>query len=53
MEKFKLEDTSESLFKVASKCDQVAQGLAQASFLNLQGWRCHVFSGQPVPVLIS
>lgn len=50
MEKFKLEGTSEGLIKAASKCDQVAQGLAQASFLNLQGWRLHILSGQPVSV---
>lgn len=46
----KLEGTSEGLLKVASKCDHVAQGLAQASFANLQGWRFHILSGQAVPV---
>lgn len=45
-----LEGTSEGLLKVASKRDQVAQGLAQASFANLQGWRFHILSGQAVPV---
>lgn len=50
VERFKLESTSESLLKATSKCDQVAQGLAQASLSNLQGWRFHILSGQPVPV---
>jgi len=45
-----LEGTSKGLLKAASKWDQVAQGLAQASFVNLQGWRFHILSEQPVPV---
>lgn len=49
MGKFELEGTSEGLQRPASKCDQVAQALAQARFLNLQGWSFHILSGQPVP----
>lgn len=49
MEKFEFEVTSEGLKRPDSKCDQVTQGLAQARFLELQGWSCHILSGQPVP----
>lgn len=27
----------------------LTQGLAQARFLELQGWSCHILSGYPVP----
>lgn len=37
------------LQRPASMCDQVTQGLAQARFLQLQGWSFHILSGPPVP----